>query len=1131
METLAFLAILNFFAQADKDNKFNFFKVKFHQFVAANTGLFASYKNNNVDEIFFDPIVKTENHEIVYEIASCMRCGQQYIRGYKCHDSITRYKDDKKSNELNKDLFAFDIEDLDKEDLESITEKQKEKGMNAQNKFCLKCNKFYNVSQAQCPACGNKLFLTLLLHNEHEEFGESKCVRCKTKRVTPFKMGNDAIQSTLTMSIYKNLRKPKLITFADSRKDSAYFPIALERNFNTFALRAQIYNIIKNRETGVRLNYINDFEKETIRNQIIEELFRIDKRIDLEASNLIQLKLADEYKLLNKNLPYFKNCTILDFAIDFINSFRLNDINLFKNIEYEIINEKLGYPRITKRRFTNLKIDDGKNENLLVYGNNISSKLFNKYVDNDFLLLEKTEANYKQFIKDFVSVLYFSNILRFEYENDEDYQNNCDEHVCYIMDEKSEDADFMYINEKSLKIVIPDNNIKIYKCKTCGSLQYTHTVCNEKTCAGKVDEINFGDIEDENYRVLYSTLPQNFSLESDEHSGQLSSKGQRDVQDKFKNGKINVLSSSTTFEMGVDLGELDSVFMRNMPPKTANYQQRAGRAGRRNTNPFILTYSKRNTHDMGYFKDDNPKEMIAGKIISPIFSITNAKIISRHVYSIIFSCFFKEYPKFFYKDENLPPVSYDFFMNDGIGKLIKWIKNNSEIYEIIDKYINSINDEYFKKHLYGDFANGGWIDEFEKFLQNAKEKFEFEFNSIYEALELYIKNNNSNYSKNDVIKLLNTSKDNKTIRNEISFMALNELSNRNIITSLTNYGLLPKYGFPVDVVGLKFIGLMKNKSGWYEFGDFIKKVKLERDIKYAITEFAPSQTVIVKKKAVKSKKIIIPKEQLKPRVIIKCEYCKNQNIFITQENIDMTCKFCRQSLNAKNLKKFIIPVYGFDVVDKPKAVGKKPKILTITEPFIDIPPFKNSCYKNITKNINISILNNVDIYLLNNKPYNIDIKTGEEITKRRTNENQYYLGALYPTDILDLKISKDYFDGNIGFGAYYSTGYALTEGLSRIASTRRDDLDIYVNDEYEDIHIYIFDNVPGGAGHTYKVFDFEKEKFKKWFEFSYKRIEKCSCDENSSCFKCLQTRSNQRWHDLMERGQAKRTLENILKSF
>ncbi|WP_443987444.1 helicase-related protein, partial [Mycobacterium marinum] len=64
-------------------------------------------------------------------------------------------------------------------------------------------------------------------------------------------------------------------------------------------------------------------------------------------------------------------------------------------------------------------------------------------------------------------------------------------------------------------------------------------------------------------------------------------------------GKVNVLSCSTTFELGVDVGELQSVVMRNMPPKTANYVQRAGRAGRRAASAaLVVTYANRSAHDL-----------------------------------------------------------------------------------------------------------------------------------------------------------------------------------------------------------------------------------------------------------------------------------------------------------------------------------------------------------------------------------------------------------------------------------------------------------------------------------------------------------------------------------------------------
>lgn len=61
-----------------------------------------------------------------------------------------------------------------------------------------------------------------------------------------------------------------------------------------------------------------------------------------------------------------------------------------------------------------------------------------------------------------------------------------------------------------------------------------------------------------------------------DHTAQLSPELAREYQEKFVKKEINVLSCSTTFEMGVDVGELETIFMKNMPPTPANYIQRAG---------------------------------------------------------------------------------------------------------------------------------------------------------------------------------------------------------------------------------------------------------------------------------------------------------------------------------------------------------------------------------------------------------------------------------------------------------------------------------------------------------------------------------------------------------------------------
>lgn len=188
---------------------------------------------------------------------------------------------------------------------------------------------------------------------------------------------------------------------------------------------------------------------------------------------------------------------------------------------------------------------------------------------------------------------------------------------------------------------------KWYRCNRTQHVFYRSVLgCAPETgCDGTlelVDESNLdADQRISRQRREYKESPVfRMGLWAEEHSAQLAPVENRRLQDLFKAGIRNVLSATTTMELGIDIGGLNAVLMSNVPPGKANYLQRAGRAGRRSDgSSLVVTYARPRPYDFAVFKDFG--SFLSRSLRRPLVFLDRERLAQRHFQAYLLGEFFR----------------------------------------------------------------------------------------------------------------------------------------------------------------------------------------------------------------------------------------------------------------------------------------------------------------------------------------------------------------------------------------------------------------------------------------------------------------------------------------------------------
>ena len=1171
-------------AKAGKDD-LPLLPARYHLFVRALEGGYVSLMPQ--PRLFLDrqeTIEEAGETWRAFEAASCRRCGSLYLVGKTVGSPGERFlKHPPTISEENRENVEFyllleqsDLANLPADDDEDVVAEEEQQEERAIFTLCGRCGAIdkRGSSHSSCRCTHGEQQHWQVQEVPSHDRRVNHCPACGTRSpglVLRFLTGQDAATSVLATALYQEIpsaREPreeqqeegqieeedewgtpspsssalppsaerkKLLVFSDSRQDAAFFAPYLDRTYNQILRRRLIVRTLEQhpevlangwriqdvcgplRQTAEELGiFPNGWSLQQKLNEtwrwLLLELLAFDRRNNLEGLGIVgfrlirpqdwspprpllkppwQLSVDEAWELYALLLSSFR----LQGSLSFPDGVAPTDEAFApRNREYYFRDNT----SVSKKHILSWASPArGKRNRRLDLLTKLSKALNDK---------EANEVTLKKTLSGIWKSLVSQNSACAEYF-----------HQSQIGGEGS-----VYRLRHEFYEIVPNlpgvaADVHWWRCKRCGnvSLHNLRHVCPTYGCDGVLElcdpEAAFAA---NHYRQLYLGLKP-IPMTVEEHTAQLTGQAAAELQDKFVRGEVNTLSCSTTFELGVDVGELEAVLLRNVPPETANYIQRAGRAGRRtDSTAFSLTFCQRRSHDLAYFQE--PERIISGQIQPPYFELRNEKIIRRHANAVALGMFLQHHPEFFgsveaffFQPDPAGPEQFKTFLEQHPPPLQAALQRiiPAELYDILD------------------IKGWGWVGEL---FDPHQGRFHLATEEVHTTVESL-----------------------KTVRQELStagkpsdyiLRAINTIQKRNLIEYLANRNILPKYGFPVDVVELEIL----------HHGEAARRLELQRDLRIAIAEYAPENEVVAGGQLWRSNGLKRLPQLAWPRYQYAiCKECgRYESAHAEAADLPSHCRACGNGLNKTG--SFIEPKFGFQTQsEKSKKPGESRPERTYSSRvyFAGDSGGHNQTFSLDRNGIHIegSYARHGRLAVVNRAGFKICSQCGFALRAShdppRTHQTAWNqpcpgtltfsdLGHEFLSDILDLRI-QGYMLRNEHF--WLSLLYALLEGASSALNVRRQDLDgclyPYTGRNMAPA-LVLFDDVPGGAGHVHRV----GEHFGAVLRAACDRIDgRCGCGGgqggpgNTSCYGCLRNYRNQFCHEQLSRGEVFDFLRSLLQ--